>query len=70
MIKNTRLLNALENALIAREKHSYFEAVKLVDALWAEGRVLGVLPPADPLDGIETDIRIARILKRCSSNLS
>jgi hypothetical protein len=30
--------------------------------MWEEGRKLGVLPLKDPLEGIEVDIRMARIL--------
>ncbi len=36
-----------------------------IAALWKEGVALGVLPPKDPLEGIETDIRLARILNSC-----
>ena len=70
MVKNSRLLIALEQSLIKREKQTYPEVLKLMESLWAEAKVLGVLPPADPLAGIETDIKIARILNQCSSNLS
>jgi hypothetical protein len=30
--------------------------------MWREGMALGVLPLKDPLEGIEVDIRIARML--------
>ena len=34
--------------------------LRLVDALLAEARALGVWPPADPLGGLDVDLRIAR----------
>ncbi|GAG97925.1 unnamed protein product [marine sediment metagenome] len=44
------------------EKLSFSEALAIFEAMWKEGMTLGVIPPKDPLEGIETDIRIARIL--------
>jgi hypothetical protein len=70
MIKNSRLLARLERTLIKHESLSYIQRLKIAESLWEEGRALGVLPPRDPLEGIETDIRIARILNQCSDNLS
>ena len=35
---------------------------RIVDALLQEAIALGVWPPDDPLEGIEVDIRLARIL--------
>ena len=32
------------------------------EGMWREGMALGVLPLKDPLEGIEVDIRIARML--------
>jgi hypothetical protein len=47
-----------------RLEHS--RALEIFTRLWEEGCALGVLPPADPLEGIETDITIARVLNSCS----
>jgi len=33
--------------------------------MWNHGVKLGVLPPKEPLEGIETDIKIARVLNSC-----
>lgn len=41
-------------------------ALEIFTRLWEEGCELGVLPPADPMEGIETDLTIAWILKSCS----
>jgi len=38
------------------------ERLRIFEAMWKEAMLLGVLPLKDPLEGIEVDIRIARIL--------
>jgi hypothetical protein len=40
----------------------FSRAVKLFTEMWNEGVKLGNLPPQDPLEGIEVDIKIAKIL--------
>lgn len=66
MIKNRRILDDFEKAQIRKERLTYRKSLKLVESLWKEGMAMGVLPPKDPLEGIETDIKLARILNRCS----
>ncbi len=60
MIKNAKLLKTLE-----KEKLSYKTALKIFEALWKEAVTLNVLPSRDPLEGIDVDVRIARILNSC-----
>ena len=36
--------------------------------MWKEGVALGILPLDNPLEGIETDIRIASALNSCLKN--
>ena len=63
MIKNAYILRKFEDDLIRSEtKRSAEQSLQLVTAMWKEGVVLGVLPPSDPWEGIDVDIRIARIL--------
>lgn len=66
MIKNPEILARFEDEEIKKEKLSYKESLKIFENLWKEGVRLGVLPPEDPLEGIETDIRIAKFLNSCS----
>lgn len=47
-------------------KLSRAAARKIFEGMWREAVALGVLPAEDPLEGIETDIRIARTLNSCS----
>ena len=62
MIKNPDILEQFEKQRIRKEKLSFREALKIFEAMWKEGVNLGVLPPKDPLEGIEVDIKIARII--------
>ena len=66
MIKNSELLKDFENNFIRdKGKLSFEQAMKLFSDMWKEGLSLGVLPPKDPMDGIDVDIRIAKALNSC-----
>ncbi|MEK6525506.1 MAG: hypothetical protein AABZ22_01400 [Nitrospirota bacterium] len=68
MIQRRALVDAFERELVRREAPNYFQNLKIVEALYNEARALGVLPPADPLDGIEVDVHLASVLNvRASS---
>lgn len=71
MLRDTELLKRFEDDFIKGEGRLSFEQASAIFAgMWEEGMKLGVLPPKSPLDGIETDIEIARILNSCSKNSS
>ena len=70
MIKNSHLVRELEEDFIAREKLPYRKALHIFESLWQEGVTLGVLPPKDLSEGLEVDLRIARVLNSCSRNSS
>lgn len=53
---------AFERELIRREKPDLKRNLKLVEALFQEAVNLGVFPPKDPLEGLEADIRIAKVI--------
>jgi hypothetical protein len=61
MIKG-REFEAFERELIRREEPDLERNLKLVDALYREAVVLGVFPLKDPLEGLEVDIRIAKVI--------
>ena len=66
MIKNVYILRKFEDDLIRSEtKISLKQSFELLTAMWKEGIVLGVLPPSDPWEGIDVDVRIAGILNSC-----
>ena len=66
MIKNAKLLKDFEDRVVRDEGRLDFErAMRLFSGMWDEGLVLHVLPPGEPLEGIEVDIRIAKALNSC-----
>jgi hypothetical protein len=68
MVRDGDTLRRFEEDLIRRQPHrSFQEALKLYEAMWKEGVTLGILPLSNPLDGIEADIELARVLN-CSKN--
>ncbi|MCG2708980.1 MAG: hypothetical protein L6246_01485 [Thermodesulfovibrionales bacterium] len=69
MVKNPKLLIRFENEELRKEKLSYKEALKIFEAMWKEAVSLGIFPPKDPLDGIEDDIRLAKILNSCTTSI-
>jgi hypothetical protein len=62
MIKNSGLLEQFEREELKKENLDYESALEIFEGMWLEGMALGVLPLNDPLEGIEVDIRIARML--------
>jgi len=62
LIKNFNVLEQLKREMIKKEKLSFRQALIIFEAMWKEGVSFGVLPPKDPLEGIDVDIRVARIL--------
>jgi len=69
MIKNPALVKKLEDKLSRREGALGFnEASRIFTAMWREAVSLGVLPPKDPMEGVDVDIRLAAILNSCSKN--
>jgi len=66
MIKHPETLQEFQDDFIRRDgKLSFNSAIKLFASLWNEALHLGVLPPKDPMEGIEVDIRIAKTLNSC-----
>jgi len=70
MIKNVRILETLEKDFISKQKLSYEQSLKIFESMWVEGVKLGVLPPKNYMDGIETNLKIAKILNPCLKNYS
>jgi hypothetical protein len=66
MIRRPDLVQALEDRYRVDHPLDPTAAMRLYEAMWEQARALGVLPPPDAWDGIEDDIRLARILSQCS----
>ncbi|GEM_PF-803936 len=70
MIRDAKYYLQFENELKSRQRLTHAQAMAIFESLWEEGRALGVLPAADSAEGLETAVRIAGILNRCSSSCS
>ncbi len=66
MKKNNKILNSFENTYQKRSSLGYKEKLRIYESLWKEACNLKIFPLKDPLEGIEADIRIAKILNSCS----
>ncbi len=66
MIRNQKLLEKFETKLISSQKFSYEENLKIYESMWNLACELKTFPTENPLEGIEKDIELARILNLCS----
>ena len=62
MIKNRKTLLTFEDKLIRESKPDILKNFRIVDAMYDEAVALGIFPLKDPLDGLEIDIKIARVV--------
>ena len=66
MIRDAELFRKFEDRFIRDEgKLPFHQSIRLFTSMWNEGLKLGVLPPKEPLEGIDIDIKIARVLNSC-----
>jgi hypothetical protein len=65
MRQRADLVREFDDRFVATSRLSHAQALALFEAMWEEARQLGVLP-GDPWEGLEVDLRIARILSTCS----
>jgi hypothetical protein len=71
MVKHSDILKKFEDDFARKEgRIPYARAIKIFSSLWQEAGTLGVIPGKDPLAGIETDIRVAKVLNSCSKKSS
>ena len=61
MIKG-RELQKFETELLRKEKVNIEKNFHIVEALYEEAVALGLFPLKDPLEGVEVDIRIAKVV--------
>lgn len=67
MIKNRNILEKFNRELIEKEKLSHSQALGIYEALHKEAIGLGVISSKNILEGLETDIRIAKALNALKS---
>lgn len=62
MIKNAAVLEDFERNLKRSRKADYAQNLMIFEGMLEEAMYLKVLPLRNPLDGIEVDMRIARVI--------
>jgi len=68
MNKRRDLVEAFENSMVSQQPADYRRNVVIFEALYREARLLGALPLKDPLDGIDVDVRLARVINARKSS--
>lgn len=63
-MKNKHKLNKFYQKLIEKERIPYKKALAIYEALHNEAVSLGVIGPRNILDGLETDLRIAKTINQ------
>lgn len=62
MIKNPEHFQKFEDEMTRKDNMTYMQKLSLLNSMYKYAIKLGTLPPQDPLEGIENDIRLAKIL--------
>ncbi len=70
MICEAEYYRQFEAELISQQRFTHAQALAIYESLWQEGIELGVLPPKDPMEGIEADLRLAAVINSCSKSCS
>jgi hypothetical protein len=68
--ENQEIIEKMEEEFLVRESLDFEKSMKIFEGLWKEGMERGVLPPKDPMEGIEVDIKMARVVNSCSEKSS
>ena len=55
-----------EIEFLRKEKVDIMKNFQILDALYEEAVALGILPPKNPLEGLEVDIKIASVINHVS----
>lgn len=62
MVRDKAFWRAWEDSYIARQPPDLLRNLQLLEGMYDLARALGVFPLANPLEGLETDIRVAKAL--------
>jgi hypothetical protein len=66
VVKNPGRLQKFQNTLYkSKGPLPFIYSLNIFTSMWNQGFKVGVLPLRDPLEGIETDIKIAGVLNSC-----
>jgi hypothetical protein len=67
MIRDIRFWEEWEREAIRSEPVDLKRNLALLESMFEYARVMGAFPPVDPLEGIETKIKLARVLSASTS---
>lgn len=70
MIKNPEILKKFEDDFMRKSSLPYGLSMKIFEAMWKEAVTLGIFPLKERLEGVEVDIKVAKILNSCLKNSS
>ncbi len=62
MIGNIKMWEEFERNYIASDELTLDQKFKILNGLYTHALLLGVFPPKDLLEGIEIDIKLAKLL--------
>jgi hypothetical protein len=62
MIGDAKMLRDFENDLIRNAPADVYANFRIIDALYGEAVGLGVFPLKDRMDGLDTIIRVAKVV--------
>ncbi len=62
MVKNGKFLQDFEDEQTAKDDMTLEQKLSLLNSLYKYALKLGTLPPDNPLEGIEDDIKLAKII--------
>ena len=62
MIRNPEMVRKFEDEQVRRNPADFHANLKVFEALWEHATKMGALPPKDPLEGLEVDLRLAKAL--------
>jgi hypothetical protein len=65
MKENQEIIEKMEEEYLSKESLDFGRSMRIFEELWKEGMERGVLPPGDPMEGIEVDIKMARVINAC-----
>jgi hypothetical protein len=66
MIKDYEKLNNFEKELLRKTPVNIKENFQIMESLYNEAKILGIFPLKNPLEGIEIDIKIAKVVNSVS----
>jgi hypothetical protein len=62
MVRNADILHKFERELIRKERVDVQANFRIIDALYQEAVSLGAFPLKNPMDGLETVIKVAKVV--------